>query len=834
MVLLRFSFREAATRPGRAALTLASIVIGVAAVVSVTIATSTARSAYQNMFAAVTGKAAVEVVADSGGAFDEGVLALVEQVPGAKAAPIIQRPTVMYFKDQRVKLVAMGVDPARDRAVRDYDLDANWPLGVDNAVLLEADFAGNMRVRAGDEIGLLTRNGVQPMTVVGLLESQGPATMRLSGMVFMPLSLAQSVFHAEGQIDAIQVVLDESADEGEVTARVAGVLPAGVSVRRPVTRTQILEQTLVTIERALGTATAFSLLLAAFIIFNTFLMNVGERRRKLAILRVIGATRRQISRLLLAESLAMGVLGTLVGIVVGLLGADLLTQALNQTLLVTLPPTRITPVSLILAVVFGLGVALLGVIVPARRAGRLTPLEGISDVAHGDIEGASRWSTVVGAILCLASGLTVAACIVGWLPVSLAIIATVCLLLGAVLLLQAVLGGLFVAALWLIFPLRRIESLLVGRQLLRHRTRSGLTVGVLFVASTTGIGLASAMLDSIRDVEAWYDRTIVGDFFVRATMPDMATGVSADIPDAFGAELRRIRGITIDTARFVQARVVGEPVVIIVRGFSTDKPVNLDLKQGDPERLAQQLVDGEVVIGTVLAQRTGLTVGDELPLGTSEGATRLRIAGVTNEYLVGGFAVYMERKVARRLLGVDGVDAYVIQAEPQDLGDVRLELEDLCNKYGLLLHSSADMSRLIDGTHRGVDACLWGILVLGFVMAAFGVVNTLTMNVLEQTRELGLLRMVGMTRWQVRRTILAQAATIGGAGLFLGSIAGLGMTYLINLATMPALGHPVEFTFRPLVVIGWFAGALAMVIVAAWLPAERAARLELLQALQYE
>jgi len=835
MVLWRFAFREVMTRPGRASLTLLSIVIGVAAVVSVTISMSTTRCAYREMFAAVMGRAAMEVVAEGGGSFDESVVGVVGQTPGVKVAvAIIQRPTVLYFKDRRVKLVVLGVDPAKDAAVRDYQLSAGRVLQGEDEVLLGNDFAGGAGIGVGDQIKLLTRRGVRPMTVVGLLASQGAASIHMAGLVFMPLSRAQSLFGAQGCVDAIQVVVDQRAVETAVSAGIARGLPVGVSVRQPVTRTRLLEETLLTIEEALRMATAFSLLLASFIILNTFLMNVGERRQKLAILRVIGATRRQISHLLLGESLVMGLIGTVLGIFVGLLGAHLLTTALNEALLVTLPPMQITPTPFVLAVVFGLGVALLGAAVPAHRASRLSLLEGISAVAHEDIEGRSRRSTVVGVILCLASGSALAACIVGWLPIYLAVIAAVCLLLGTVLLIQVVLGGLSAGALWLLFPLRRVEARLAHRQVLRHRTRSALTMGVLFVASSTGIGLASGMLDSVRDIEAWYRRTIVGDFFVRATMPDMATGLSADIPDAFGAELRRVRGITnIDTARFVQARAAGEPVVVIVREFSGDA-VSLDLKRGDPNRVGRQLADGEVVIGTVLGQRSGLTVGDELPLETRRGVQRLRIAGVTNEYLVGGLAVYMERTVAQRLLGVDGVDAYLIQADRQALADVRSQLQALCDKYGLLLQSFADIKRTIDGMLRGVDGCLWGILVLGFVVAAFGVVNTLTMNVLEQTRELGLLRLVGMTRWQVRKTILAQAAIIGGAGLAPGTVMGLGISYLINLATLPALGHPVEFTLRPFLLMGCLAGALAMVVAAAWLPAERAARLDLMEALQYE
>ena len=108
------------------------------------------------------------------------------------------------------------------------------------------------------------------------------------------------------------------------------------------------------------------------------------------------------------------------------------------------------------------------------------------------------------------------------------------------------------------------------------------------------------------------------------------------------------------------------------------------------------------------------------------------------------------------------------------------------------------------------------------------------MNVLEQTRELGLLRVIAMTRQQIRKTILSQAVILGSAGIAPGTVVGLGLAYLINLATMTAIGHPVEFQVHPPLVVGSFVGAFVMVLFAAWLPAERAARLNLTEALQYE
>jgi putative ABC transport system permease protein len=636
-------------------------------------------------------------------------------------------------------------------------------------------------------------------------------------------------------VDIVQILGDEGVSDATLQSEIERRLPEGTRVGRPVTQTPLVEETLQSTNQGLRLATAFSLLLATFIILNTFLMNVTERRGQLAILRAIGATRGQISRLVLGESLVLGSLGTALGIFAGIAGGRLLTKTLDGLLLTSLPSPNLTLDCILLAVVFGVGISLLGAWLPARRAARLSPLEGISGIVREDMEGSSPRFTVAGGLLIAASGAVIGISISGWLPIEAAILGAVFLLVGIVLVMPAVLDLL----LWLfaraLAPWMRIEVRLAHRQIPRYHARSALTVGVLFIASSTGIGIANSVLDSMQDVRDWYRRSIVGDFFIRAMMPDMATGMSADLPEALGEEIRAVPGIrNIDTVRFVQATAADQPVVVIVRDFTADAQVYFNLKSGSPDQVRSQLLGGEVVIGTVLAQRTGLRRGDAISVETLKGPKEFRIAGLANEYLVAGLAVYMERRIAREWLGVEGVDGYVIQAEPQARAEVQSQLQALCDKHGVLLHSFADISRLIDRMMIEVDACLWGILALSFVVAAFGVVNTLAMNVLEQTRQFALLRVIAMTRWQVRRTIFSQAAFLGIAGLGPGTLAGVLAAYLIHLATMPATGHPVEFGLRPVLLVSSFAGALLLVLAAAGLPAERAARLELVKALQYE
>ncbi len=835
MALLKFSLRELTSRPVRVALTALSIVIGVAAVVSVSIATKTTRAANQQMFAAVTGRAALEVVAEGGGSFPVSVASELDQLDGVQAVPLIRRFTIVYLPDKKVRVQALGIVPDRDRLVRDYDVTEGKMVGPGTGVMLDATFAKGLGIGVGDQLKMLTRSGMKRSEVVGLMQPRGGSAVAEGGMLYMSLGLAQARFKLPSSIDSVQLVLDEGVDVEAIQRAVAKTLPVGISVRQPNMRSQLADETMLATEQGLQLATAFALVIAAFIIFNTFQMAVGERRRQLGILRAIGATRRQVSLLILREGILLGLIGTVVGTAVGIFGAKLLTQGTEQLLQTTMPPIQVTILPFVLAIVFGLGLSLAAVFIPARRAGRLSPSEAMRVVAPGEIEAPKRSITIVGIVVMIGAAIALAGCILGWVPIEASVASSVVLLVGMVLVLPALLPRISQVVERCLRPVFGIEGRLARRQLVRHQGRTAMTVGMLFIAIATGVGMANTIIDNVRDVEQWYQQAIVGDFFVRALMPDMATGQAADMPDGLDATIKSIPGVEdLDTIRFVKATSAENSIVVVIREFNQDRQVYFDLVEGEGSHVLNGLPEGEVVVSSVLAQRAELSAGETIPLETRQGTRQLRIAGVANDYLAGGMTIYMHRTVAEDLLDVQGVDAYIIQADNTKLPEIEAALQTLCTEHGLLLQSYTDLVRFIEQMMNGVVGSLWALLALGFVIAAFGLVNTLAMNILEQTREIGVLRVVAMTRRQVRRTILAQATMMGLIGLAPGTIMGLLVAYLINLSTLPTTGHAILFVFRPWLLVACFIGAITIVVVAACLPAERAARLKLVDALLYE
>lgn len=649
----------------------------------------------------------------------------------------------------------------------------------------------------------------------------------------------------EGDI-VVQFDEDKVADSVALGAKMRNRW--GVQVHRPTASTQLMQETLLSTEQGLTLTTYFSLLMAAFIILNTFLMNVSERRRQLSILRAIGAKRGDVSKMLLGEACILGVLGIVVGLVLGVVLAFLGTFLIGRAFDVQLPRLVevITIRPFVIGTVFGLVMTVLGAVVPAYLAGQVSPLEGMNRVTSVRNWDFTRTFLIIGVAATIISLGLIYACVLGYLPIEAATYCAIALLIGLVLVGSTALGpqAKFVASFlrWA----APVETGMALRQVLRNHMRSALTVAVLFIAGSTGVGMASSIIDCVRDVHTWFEKAITADFVVRSMMPDMATGTAPDLPEEIRGELAKLapeyhfryEGMSFIQAELVNSKPEEKPlsVIAVAREYADPKPPAFDLLPGsDITTLREKLLEGQVVIGSVLSMKANLKVGDTLPLETKEGTKQIPICGVANEYMVGGMAVHMARPFAERWLGVEGYDGYVIKVEEgHSTSAVKSELQAMVKKYDALLMSQADLKRTVDQFVSGTEWSLWLLVLTGFVVGAFGVVNTLTMNVLEQTRELGLLRIVAMTKAQVRRTIVMQALIIGGVGLPPGILLGVGIAYAINLAMMPSFGHQVEFNLHPEMLLGTLIGALLIVLVAAIIPARRATRINVVEALHYE
>ncbi len=860
MPLARLSIREIRSRPARSLLTLLSIVIGVSAMVATYLASDSAQLAQIAMVRAVTGNASLEIEAVGGASFDGKPLEPVARLKGVKiASPILRRYSNMTVKkplgnalpdavdsreptSKRYRVQLLGVVPELDRQVRNYTLVAGKDLESDStdsaSILMDAHFAESAKVSVGSSVDFLTKNSkswIQSAEIVGLVKPNDASSGIQSGLIVAQLRTVQRWTESAGKLDAVQIVLDKDVKIEQIAEAVGAILPTGLRVRQPTMRSQVADESTVAMQQGLRLATAFALIISTFIIYNTFQMNVGERRRQLGILRSLGATRRQLLWMIVREGLWLGLIGTLLGCFVGNFGAAILRSSTSKLLQIEIPPSPWSVWPYAIAILCGLTVALLGAFFPAMRASRLSPSEAMKVVAQGEFSTSrAAWLWLGGSLMII--GLAIQAlAVLRVINLSHVVFGTMVMKIGIVFLLPALIGDLTAWVTWTLSLFLKTEGMLARRQILRHRGRSSLTIGIVFIAMGTGLGMASTILDNIGNVEAWYSRSIVGDFFLRAAMPDMNSGQSADMPYGLTEKVQAMPGVAlVDTLRFVRARSNESSVVVVVRKFNSQTQDYFDLTEGTEAEVMKGVRSGKVVLGSVLSQRLNLHIGNTIPLETNEGSTTLEIAGVTNEYIAGGLTLYLESEYAKKLLSVDGTDVIVVKANPNDAKQVEAQLRALCDESGMMFQSYVDLVKVIHDTLNGVVGGLWAVLALGSVIAAFGLINTLAMNILEQTREIGMLRVVAMTRWQIRRMILAQALIMGIIGIVPGVLTGIWIHYVINLTTMPVTGHAVLFKIYPWLLLGAPMIELLVVVFASMVPAERAARLNVSSALQYE
>lgn len=840
-LLWRYTGREVERRPERALLTLLGIVIGVAASLAITVTVQATRAAHRDMFEAVAGRAALEVVAPGLGGFDAELAAELAAVPGVRAAvPVVQTPAGLVGPGGTAPVLLLGIDPARDGAARDYVLREGHMLDDAEGLLLEAGFAASQGFRLGQPVRVLTTTGFATLPVRGLLEPGGATAFNGGAVVFVPLPVAQRWFRLAGQVNSVQLILADGADGGRVETEVRRRLPAGLIVQTPAVRGAVGREGLASTEQVLAGLSVCSLVAGAFVILNAFLMNLGERRRQLAILRALGATRGQVSWLLLREAVLLGGTGTVLGLLVGWGLSHALRRTMSSVLSVTLPEPQWSGWPVLLALALGPGMTLAATIVPARRASRRAPLPDLLLRQGNPAEEPRRWPAYLGLAFILATLAFVVAVIRSWVDPAwaMAVLSVVLgfLLTGCVLVVPLFLQPALRLTGVLLGPLARREGAIALRQLARHPGRTALTVGVLLIAVILAIGLGQSLLNNVRHIQDWFEHILYADFYLRAAWPDYSAAITtAALPESFAAEVAGLEGVEhAGRLSFVPARAEDRPIIVLAWSLAPSRPFPLALVEGDRDALPEAYRRGEVLLGTALGHRLGRGAGDTITLQTRHGPRTLRVAGTVAEYTGGGLSLYMDWDAAQRLFALDGIHALTVVAQPDARARLGDQLQARCRERSYLFQSANDARRTLQQQMDGVIGLVWVLMALIFVVASLGIVNTLTMNVLEQTRELGVLRAVGLKRNQVARMFLVQALVLSLVSLVPGVVVGLVLAYLMNLSTYPLSGHVIPFRVQAELIGACALAALVITALAALVPARRAARLQVIAALQYE
>lgn len=834
MKLQFLTWREWRARPGRAWLTVFSVAIAVAAVLGTSLAKSTVRRAYSEMSSALEGPPAMEVVAAEGGRFPLEEVPQLSDIPGVQATvPLMFRVTGARASGQRWKALVAGVPSAAESAWRGLELaDGRLPT-ESNEALVDAGLASSLGLKLPQKVVLLSRRGTTSLSLVGAVSAKSIRDLAEGATLIVPLATAHKMFGFAGRVDRVKVLLTAGEQRDQVSAELARRLPASLITQKPVANIRLADEVLRSTELALEFASLLAMAMAAFIILNTLRMNFSERRRQFSIMRAIGASAAQIRRLLLTEGVVIGVLGVCIGIPLALGLSYALAQGMQNLMQAKVPLAAPSLGALALGVIAGPLVALIAAWAPARESQKLSPLEGITGIEpmHRDRYG---WRPVLASLLCTLAalgGLTLVA--LEYLDDRWAIPTGLATLMAFIFLIPAVLRPILRTLGRHIPRLLHTEALLASRQMQQRVTRTGLTVGVLVVAIANGLGLGHAIMNNVNDVRNWHRRAMAADFFLEQLEKSPSAGVTEELEAR--AELTKLPGVTrTTTMRLRPARAEGESLMCVIRDFSRDASLPWDIPAAEEPELRSKLADGQVVLSSIIARRLNLQVGDELRLEVQGRSHQRPVAAVVSDYLVGGLVIFWDREAASRAMELGPVDVYLINCQANFPKQLEGQLGSFARDQGLVLHSFADFRRYLDQLINGVVGALFALLGLGFVVGGFGIANTLAMSVLEQTRELGLLRIVGMTQRQIRRLVLVEGLMLGMVGVLLGVAAGMVTAFLIHFCNRALLDRDVPFQLHGWLLLANIVGCLLVAAIAAWFPGRRAANLDVLAAIAYE
>jgi putative ABC transport system permease protein len=828
----------------RLALTAIAVVLGVAFVAGTFVLTDTINKTFDTLFTEISAGSDITVRAESGFGDDanldvsrntvpSSLLAAVRSVPGVAAA---EGSVTGYaqFVDEEGKAVTTtgaptlgfnwtdpGQSPLRLRSGREPQQPGE--VVVDAVTARDHDFA------IGDRVKVLFRGPTEEFTVVGIAGFGEADNLAGATLAIFEETTAQRVFGKVGRFDTIDAKADEGVSTAELRERVLAVVPPGVEV---ITSQEVADESAEAVSQALGfLSTALlvfggiALFVGGFIILNTFSILVAQRTRELALLRALGASRRQVMASVIAEAFAVGVFASIVGIGLGVLVAVGL-QSLLKSFGIDLPASGavLEPRTFIASAIVGVGVTVLSSIAPARRASRIPPMAALRGGAeeHG---GSLRRRTVAGAIAGAAGMAVLVWGLVGG-GISLVGVGAALVFVG-VALLSPLAARPMARAIGAPFPRIAGMSGKLGRQnAMRNPRRTAATSAAL----TVGLGLVacvSVLAASIKSSAAEIvDEYLAADYIVSTAnfMPSISTDLAPRL--AQQPELGAVSGLQTG-----QWRANGQGRSIYGADPATvGEVLKFEVTAGDAAGLAR----GEILVGEEELQDQSLAIGEMLPMTFAQtGDTQLRIAGTfSKNQLLGSYLVSTATFDAHF---PDRLD-FVVLATARDgvtPAAARAAVERVTDEFpNVEVRDQAEFKQQQEDQVNQILGLVTALLALSIIIALFGIINTLALSIFERTRELGLLRAVGMSRRQVRSMIRGESVIIAVMGAILGLAVGVLFGYAVVMALADeGIGEVIipGGQLVTYVILAGIAGVLAAVF-----PARRAARLDVLAAISHE
>jgi len=833
MGLNRLAWRMLAARPLRTLLTVVGIGLGVGVLAASLTLGAALDTSINRTVRDIVGRADLRVSAFLESGLTDAAIETVRTTPGvATTAPALEHRTFLSATtgDPEAAVTVLGVDPVGYPAVHDLDLVAGsgFTASDEPVALITEQLASHDGYVVGSPITILGAGGQQQLRVVGILAGSG-GVAGSGRTILVPLAVAHQVFALSGAT-RVDIRLAPGADATVVAHALADRMGEPYVLSSPADIAAGLRASAASFQGTAALIAAIVLFVGTFLIVNTLSMTVGERAREVGLLRMAGSTRGQVMRFVFAGALVLGVLGSAFGVVLGSAFAYLLAQTGTAATGVTAIVTGVDPQSALGAALVGVGITILGAIEPAMRAARITPFEALR--ARFDLPSARRarmsWIAVVFVLVGVLA-------LVAWPPAIATSGAERALAVYGVLLVATLLTPFFLRPMARILGapvslVLRLEERLARGSLARDRSRTALTLGSLVVGLAMVVALGWSAQAARAAANAWLQDVIPGDEVVSSIRPiapdegvrealSQLPGVARVTP--IGTFDLAYRGYRVDAAAVVGADLLADGRLTTVSGDRATALANLD-------------TGGTVILPQAVATRLQLKVGDTMSvLLAAGGQLDLRVSAIVERSIpaTGGEAVLVSWADASQHLGIAGADAFAVRFTPGATAGDKAGLNDTATQYAL----EASPIEQIQGAVADALARVFGLFdilaVIAVIVAALGIVNTLTMGVLERVRELGVLRAIGMSRRQAFRMVVVEAGVLGIVGAVLGSFVGLAVGVV-----MLALGG----TLAPVAGIPWLPIEVAAVlglglpIVAAIYPSQMAAQVSIVQALQFE
>ncbi len=797
--MLSTTIRQMFAHKLRLVLTTASIALGVAFLAGTLVLTDTMGLAFEQLFGKVSSGTDAVVRAEAPYTASDGVgtsrgpipasaLKAVKQVDGVRAAEgSVTGYALLTDNDGKAILTSGGAPtqgysmPADKKLRGDVDLMSGTAPDAADEVAIDATSAEEHHIALGSKIKVLFQGPTREFTVVGTVGFGGEKNLGGTTSAYFDTSTAQQVLGTPGQFDNIGVSATDGVSQAELAKRLAAVVPDGIEA---VTGKAVAKESSDTIEKDLKVVgimfmifAGVALFVGSFIIWNTFTMIVTQRSREIALMRAIGSTRRQVLSRLLLEALLLGVAASAIGIGLGLAVAKGLTLLMDMVGF-TLPSTslQLEPRTIVVSLLVGTVVTVVAALVPARRATKVLPVEALRESTPGAEKPSLRrgliglgliGAGVAGVLMALYGDVTMK---VFGLGLAVALAGVMVSLPLAVRPLAALISA----------PLRwrGLPGDLAKQNAMRNPRRTSSTAAALMIGLTLVVSMgvfASSLKQSFGDVVS--DQTSA-DLFI-ATSSTQGPGFS---PSVIGA-VEDVKGVEqVAASGWGQARFLGaDSSFSSVDPATAGKVMNLDVSEGS---LADLGKDG-VVVSRSAATAHKWEIGSLIPAEfAATGKHRLHVVGVYDGkgWIADNYILSLAQQNAfagPQLVG-SGLVTLAAGADKDAVQDaIATALADhpdarVLDQKGF----EKTASGFIDNLLQFVTV----MLLLAVMIALLGIVNTLALSVFERTRELGLLRAVGMTRGQVRAMVRWESVVISLIGALSGAALGIGIGLALSQA----------------------------------------------------